>query len=734
MIAREGWKHHRGEAEDAHLPEFDDANWETVALPHNSREDRTNLEHPPFSGECWYRTRFEIPADVRDKRITLHFGPAMNRADVWLDGRHLATHRGDFLPFVVDISQQAEEGEHLLAVHLISDDPAQAASVRLSSTVDFCVFGGLQRPVELRIRDRLYIADEFEGDARSGGIAVDSERLSGGEARVRVSVHVRNDFDYAREAYVRMTLQDPDGRMIGSVETPPASVEEMGMQPFEQVFIVPAPALWSPISPSLYKLEATVVDRDGLQHSRTQAFGIRTLQISESGGVVLNGERVYLRGVYRHEEYPFVGNAMSAEMHERDALRIRSAGFNFVRMAHHPQSAAFLDACDRVGLLVMNCVPGWLWYSDSDGQVESAEYRCRSLVKRDRNHPSVVLWEISLNESNVPDSYVRRLHEAVHAVGPNGSTYTLAWEQGDIYDVHGRARIEGPQERWSASADRVLCEYGMPDETDANGIRALTDCRRGSGHDQLLYQAQQYYAGHVMNRESASLGDSLHSMFDHNSTTPPGLATIGCLDMMRLNKYAAELFRSLVPVETGGPVVAVASPWAPYMEGRVVVFTNCDVLSVFVNGQLKDTVKPEPAMGANAPVLFETGAYEAGTVRVVGYINDEEVAEVEVQSPDKATMLNLQVEDAGAGLQSGGEDAVFVYARVCDAAGRVVTDIAPEVRFTVEGAGVNAGHAQCRPEAGIAATLVRSKAMAGEIKVTAIASGLQEATLRFTAQ
>ncbi len=201
-----------------------------------------------------------------------------------------------------------------------------------------------------------------------------------------------------------------------------------------------APRLWSPAAPHLYRLLCEVLDGGAVVDAEIHRIGIRHLAIGPDG-FRINGDAMFLRGANRHQEHPYVGYALSDAAQYRDARRIKQAGFDYVRLSHYPQSPAFMDACDELGLVVMNCIPGWQYFNP-DPAFTALQYRnCRDLVRRDRNHACVVLWEVSLNESPMPPEFIARTHAIAHEEYPGDQCFTAGWVHG--YDVYLHARQHG---------------------------------------------------------------------------------------------------------------------------------------------------------------------------------------------------------------------------------------------------------------------------------------------------
>ena len=255
-----------------------------------------------------------------------------------------------------------------------------------------------------------------------------------------VQTHVRNDHRDARTFRVNTLLLGLDGRTIASQRSAAVVLESGADTTVALNLEVKSPRLWSPRNPNLYSVRSTITSGAEVVDSEQLRVGIRRIDIS-GDGFRINGEKMFLRGTNRHQEYPYVGYAVPAAAQHRDARRIKDAGFDYIRLSHYPQSPAFMDACDELGIVLMDSIPGWQYFG-KDPEFAELQYRnCRDLIRRDRNHPSVVMWEVSLNETGMPKEFIAKTHAIAHEEYPGDQCYTCGWTYG--YDVFIQARQHG---------------------------------------------------------------------------------------------------------------------------------------------------------------------------------------------------------------------------------------------------------------------------------------------------
>jgi beta-galactosidase len=459
-----GWRFLRDDPPDAASPALDDSAWERATLPHTARVEAlvtgvgsSGSPDAQWQGICWYRRKLRLEPGEAGRRVLLRFEGAMNVAEVWLDGERLGGHLGGWLPFVLDLTGRLAPGrDHQLAVRLDNrDDPVTGP--KPLAQLDFNMYGGLYRPVYLIRTDPLRITDPIlAARPASGGVFVTYPRAGADAATVRVQVHVANAYPEPRTFRVRATLHAPGDQVVAAATSGPRTLASGSDEEVVQELEVRAPALWSPGAPNLHTLACEVVTDAGTVDAQTLRIGIRRLEIAP-GRFSINGETMFLRGTNRHQEYPYVGYALSDAAQYRDARKIKEAGFDFIRLSHYAHAPAFMDACDELGLVVMDCIPGWQFFNRDPAFAEVQYRNCQDLLRRDRNHACVALWEVSLNESWMPPEFLARTRAIAHEEYPGDQCFTAGWMRG--YDVFLQARQHGGCHHETNDAC-IVDEYG----------------------------------------------------------------------------------------------------------------------------------------------------------------------------------------------------------------------------------------------------------------------------------
>ena len=736
-----------------------DATWESVVLPHTPRLEDAKVRFP-WQGICWYRKTFPADPAWQGKKVFLEFGAAMQIADVWFNGQHLTRHLGGYQKFQLDLTAGLKfDGPNVVAVRLDNRDTDLVPPGKPTRDLDFIYPGGLYRGASLVITDPVHVSDAVTANVEAGGgVFVTEDGISAAQAAVHVKTHVVNETgQIASQCRVQSAILGPDGTTVADSASFSVMIAAGAGHPFLQDFVVKNPELWHPDHPWLYTVRTTVL-REGKPVDQLKTrFGIRRLALGKRFSI--NGEEFHIRGSNRHQEYPYLEYALSPAAARRDAVKIKEAGLNFVRLSHYPQDPAFLDACDELGILVQAPIPGWQMFRANPSFVSRSYQDVRDLIRRDRNHPSIVFWEPNLNEtSGQPEDFMRAHYEIAHAEYPGDQCFTF----GDGYPKkHG----------WDWDVQGFAREYG---DFGFGGNESTTRQTRARGEAGMLQQAWNFlWCLNDMNKAYADpaatfLGSATWCMFDYNRGYDKNPCWAGMMDIFRLPKFTYFFFQSqrdpqiTQPGVESGPMAYIANFWtASPTPKKVVVFSNCQEVELQINGHVIRRQKPDtgpdtrysgkkdvsfetngtdynttggnPFDGGNAshlphpPFTFFEVPWQAGELRAVGYLNGKPAAQYAVRTPQAPASLKLEFDTAHTALTADGADAVFVRALVLDKNGTIVPDATPAVKFAVQGGAKLVGANPVNAEAGIGSILLQAGTDAGAITVRAEAAGLRAA-------
>jgi len=728
--------------------------WEQVSIPHTAAIEPLVIKAAQWQGDCFYRKFFTLPLDDKNKHLAIKFEGAMQVAQVYLNGELIHTNLGGYLPFYVEIYDHVKFGEeNCLVVKLNNEDNLQVPPGKPIADLDFNIFSGVYRNVSLVVKDRLHISDVINRNKiAGGGVFVSFSEVEEKSALVNVKVDVENENAESKDVKVQLLLTLED-EIVSEVISLPQRINKNGNSEFKLNLKVEQPELWSPDSPVLYSLIVNVLDGDKLCDSQKERIGIRSIKFSAKEGFTINEKPIKLRGTNRHQEYPYVGYALSDNANYRDAWKIKKAGFNFVRLSHYPQTKSFLNACDELGLLVMDAIPGWQFFGDSVFQA-NAIMDVRKMVRRDRNHPSIILWEASLNESGMTKEFMQKAHQTVHEEYPGLDVYTCGWLD-DVYDLYIPARQHGiPPYYWnnySKNKPILIAEYGDWEYYAQNAgfnqkaFKNLSNEERNSrqlrahGQKRLAQQALNYQEAHNNNLLGSAVGDANWLMFDYNRGYAPDLEASGIMDIFRLPKFAYYFYQSQVNIgesqqnEFAQPMLFIANYYNDPSFLDVKIYSNCDEVELFLDGKSIEKRKPDNDFNSlhlsHPPFTFNLDAFVPGELLAKGYVDGQVVASDSRRTPENAESVVLWIDESGKKLEKGCNDIVFLYAAVVDKFRTVIPNAQNRIKFIVEGDAEIIGTNPVRAEAGIATVLLKAGNTAGVIKIKAEAAGLASGNL-----
>ncbi len=725
--------------------------WVTVSLPHTPKIEPKVMDGQ-WQGICWYKKVFSLPNGCKNKQLFLKFDGAMNVCEVWVNGTKLIKKQGGYLPVVVNFTHAAfYDKPNEILVRLDNTDN-ETTGPKPMRQLDFNMYGGLYRDAFLIIKNPVHISDPIEaGLTASGGVFVTYPKVSSQQATVHIKTHIQNQSDQSRNVSVVQELWD-GSKMIAEIASPEIEMNAGSAHEDISTLLVRHPQLWSPKSPKLYQLKTILVANDKVADAIETRIGIREINITKEG-FSINGEKMFLRGVNRHQDYPYIGYALSNEAQYRDAMKIKEAGFDYVRLSHYPHAPAFMDACDELGLVVLNAILGWQYYSTNPEFQQQILQTGRDLIRRDRNHPCVIAWELSLNESWMDEYFIDSLHSIVHSEYSGHNTYSAGWQEYG-YDIYLQARQHRLEHYNPPQKPYIVSEYGdweyyamnagLNQDKWQNLLQAERSSRQllADGEVRLLQQATNIQEAHNDNFNTPAFADGYWVMFDYNRGYANDLEASGIMSIDRLPKFSYYFFQSQrSPFEKSnlyksGPMVFIATYWNEQSPLNVRIFSNCEQVELFLNGRSLGVQKPDSNNIsfnlAHPPFTFKLKAFEKGTLNAKGYIGGKQVAEHAVRTPEAATNLCLAIEESGRPLRAGGGDMVFIHARLIDHNGTVVPQNGVQVEFQVDGDAQIVNPEAIRTEAGIASALMKVNAKNKSFHISARTLGVDPVSIMVT--
>lgn len=778
------WKFFKGDTPGAQAPNFADAHWRTVDLPHDWSIEGPFSESEPTGGPGgylptgigWYRKRLPSLAAFQNRRVSVEFDGVYQNSEVWINGRYLGKRPYGYITFVYDLTPHLQPGENVLAVRV--DNSHQPNSRWYSGS-------GIYRHTWLVITNPVHVAQ--------WGTFVTTPRVSAQTATVRAQTRVRNNSESSQVCTLSSVIVDAGETAIVSTETT-QEITRGGEYEFTQDLPVDRPALWEAESPHLYTMRSTVRVNGNVVDEYRTPFGVRQAVFDADRGFLLNGRHVKLNGACVHHAAGSVGAAVPERVWERRLEILKEMGVNAIRTSHNPPAPEFLDMCDRMGLLVMD--ESFDEWRVGKGQIgpfgyalyfdEWHERDVVDFVHRDRNHPSVVLWSAG---NEIPDQThpngvetLRELLEIFHREDPTRPV-TAACDQIaaepkstpaeflNLLDVVGYNYVD----RWRDRREKYyeIDRHANPQRrfigTESSGMGGV----RGD-YSWLWPGAPPSYFGFRTNSwlDTEALwkfvstyeyvsGDFMWAGIDYlgEARWPSRSSSSGVLDTCGFTKDGFYFYQSQWSQK---PVLHLFPHWNwKGREGqfvRVLCYTNCDTVELFLNGKSLGVKGFEfPRLGmeqkygtypVRARVLRTTDdlhlawdvPYEPGTIKAIGIKDGKTAIEAEVSTTTEPAAILLSADRNS--IAAGQRDVVHITAAVQDEQGRTVPDADNELTFIVQGEGKLIGLDSGDPQShedfkanhrkvfhGLCLAIVQSAMRPGQMQVAASSPGLKPHSL-----
>ena len=757
------WRFHKGAVEGAETKEFNDKDWTVVSLP-------DGIEYLPteasgcinYQGEVWYRKHFTPDAALKGKKLFLHFEAIMGKSKVFVNGKLLTEHFGGYLPVIADVTDVLDwNGDNVIAVWADNSDDPSYPPGKAQDVLDYTYFGGIYRDCWLIAHNNVFITDpNYENEVAGGGLFVAFGKVSDALAEVQLKIHVRNATKNPFSGRVEYMLLQPDGTEVARLSDK-IQVKAGRATTVSDRMPVKQPMLWTPSTPTLYNLLVRVLDKEGnVIDGYRRRIGIRSIEFKGKDGFYLNG-RPYgkpLIGANRHQDFAVVGNAVANSIHWRDAKKLKDVGMEIIRNAHCPQDPAFMDACDELGLFVIVNTPGWQFWNDAPEFAQRVYSDIRNVVRRDRNHPSVWLWEPILNETWYPADFAKNTRDIVDAEYPYPYCYSgsdseaRGHENFPVYFAHP-ANMQDASKEIDPTKTYFTREWG-DNVDDWSSHNSPSRVARNWGEQPMRVQAQHYACPYypmtsydVLYKQSPQhVGGCLWHSFDHQRGYHPDPFYGGLMDVFRQPKYSYYMFMAQRPAVKNdrnagsGPMVYIAHEMTPFSGKDVTVYSNCDEVRLTFNkgGKTYTYKKDKNRPGMPSPVITFPDVYDFMMDKAFsrtqkqddvyllaeGLIDGKVVATHKVVPARRPEKILLWMDNEGTDLKADGSDFVTVVAAVADKNGNIKRLNNYNIRFSIEGEGRLLGGPGVLANPvpvkwGTAPVLVQSTLKPGKIRITA---------------
>jgi beta-galactosidase len=698
-----------------------DSDFTAVTLPHSNKiVPHHNFDVREYAFISTYRKRFSLPEAVNGRRVWLAFEAVMLASQVWINGHSLGEYDGGFTPFAYDITDYLREGENIVQVRVDSTERPDIPP--FGYIVDYLTFGGIYREVALDYLPQPHIADVF---VRTYDVLTPTPRAE-------VDVLIKSRLLSSAPLTLTVAIHDAQGAVVAHREAP-VTLSDSGETHLTVAFDdLPPVTLWSLENPVRYSLH-TALSSSGqvIDDNGAFAFGFREA-VFRPDGFTLNGEKVKLRGVNRHQIYPYIGAAAPARLQRKDADICKyELSVNIVRTSHYPQSRHFLDRCDEIGLLVFEEIPGWQNIGDSDWKGISLR-DVEAMILRDRNHPSIIIWGVRINESWDDEAFYTATNALAHKLDPTRQTGGVRYFQESQFleDVF------------------TLNDFSNAIVEPLNQPHLVTEFL-GHMYPTKTYDQEERQVEHALRHariqnQAAGMGNVTGAiawcMFDYNTHVEFGsgdrICYHGVMDMWRLPKFAAHFYES--QIEPATRIVLQAATFYAFGDKSngggdndfdYIVFSNCDEIEVFLDDtSLAGRITPardryphlaHPPFYIGDGQMWYTHRLRVPDARIVGYINGQAVAETRLSADKLPVALTLTPDDAE--LHADGADMTRLVFKLVDPYGHRLPHAHAVVSFSIEGEAELIGVNPFPLVGGQAAMYVKAKHSAGRVVVRASA-------------
>src|SRR5271168_3600790 len=720
------WRYNPVFVEGAHEKNFDDSGFDRVVVPHtNVRLPWHSFDEKLYEFISIYRRRFKLPPAAAGHRVFVDFEGVMTASTVWINGVRLGEYKGGYTPFSFDLTPHIDfSGENVLAVDVDSRERPDIPP--FGYQIDYLTFGGIYREVSLRIVPSTFIENVFAKpkDVLSAhpGLDVECFLLHTEPSREGLTLEVE--------------LRDGDRSVAkSSVRVPSADAAAEPTTHTVHFENLSGIKLWDLVHPNLYSVHVRLLRGTELVDADRRTIGFREAQFTDHG-FSLNGTVIKLRGLDRHQTFPFVGQAMPGRAQRSDARILRkNLKCNIVRTSHYPQSRHFLDACDEMGLLVLEEIPGWQHIGPLPWQDISVDDVSR-MVRRDWNHPSIILWGVRINESKDDHDFYVRTNAMAHKLDPSRQTCGIRanYDSELLEDVFTWNDFGFPLKppNHPAFLNTEFVGHTYPAKSIDN-MERLTEhtLRHVRVHDQLASNPQ--YAGGIG-----------WCAFDYNTHADFGsgdrICYHGVADIFRERKPAGGFYKSQCDPEEE-IVLEPAFHWARNDESigftKGLVSSNCDNLKFYLKGELIADAQPDREQFSHLkypPFFPDLGKADLSALwadlRIDGYIGGKQVISRSYSGKGLDQKFTLLPDDTS--LVADGADTARVVLRVTDEFDNIRPYACDPIVFTLEGPADLIGDNPFGLVGGTGAVWIRAKQEAGTLVLTGKHPRLGEQKVTFT--
>ena len=722
-IINQGWKFQLGNPEaENYKSDLDDSKWETVNIPHTLeltsltldglQDEKTQLVFHRKVG--WYRR--DIQVSDSQKKVFLEFEGAHQVTDVWVNEKHVGQHGvGGYTPFHFDITNYVERGK-LNQITVLCDNRRSEVVPPDPGPFDYVKFSGLYRDVYLVETNPIHVT--FNWETLNSGVNITTPTIDpvNKNATINIKTSVKNETAETQNIEIVTRIVNREELVVlrlCDIKKIKPGVEYQ----FNQIGSLEDDVeFWDVDNPYLYRVNSIIRSNGKDIDFVENKIGLRKFELDSEKGFILNNKPIELIGFNRHQQYPYIGDAVPNSLHYKDMLQFKEFGFNIMRTAHYPQDDALIEACDELGILVYEEAPTWISISKNDKWWDNLEKSARTMVRNHRNHASIVMWGAGVNHRG----YVPRIHNTIKQEDPirltasQGARWT-GWQASGLTDINANM-LYGPF-LWDRSEPIFAMEGGR-------GAAAVAPYKKDPMMTGLIsWTAHAYYTFHPKH-------DKANSKIDR---TRSGMMTIFRYPRPQFEWYKSELLED--------PFIYIKEDWVPETK-EITVFSNADEVELLLNGEriAKSTPSTDTIYDGldHPPFHFKNVDYKSGELVARGKLKSGETIEFTKQTPGKPYAIKLELDTNGRDFTADSNDILMAYARIVDKKGTTVSNTKNLVQFSVKGnASVIGDNADINAnpmftEYGVAPALLKAGNTAGTITVYAKSKGLKSDSVQVT--
>jgi beta-galactosidase len=716
-------------------PKFNDSKWSAISLPHTWSTYETTGELHPFImdpsesdnpywwiGWGWYRKHFTIKKDNSDRKVFIEFEGVQKYCKVWLNGKLLGDHKGGYGSFDFDITGYLKPGEDNLLAVAVNNKQNDQFKIPPMEAGNFDVYGGIYRDVTLVLKDKLYIP--MQGSAsHEGGTFITTPQVSKKEAVVRVQTWVKNDNKEKKNCTLKTSIADATNKIVQVIKSS-VVINPGQLYRFDQSGKpIKNPHLWCNEDPYLYKVYTEVLDGNEVVDIYTSPLGFRWFRWNyKEDFLYVNGRKMVVHGGNRLQEYPWLGDAIPKWITVMDYLDMSgNLNYNFIRTAHYPNDKLVYELADKSGIVIEEESPS---IKNQIFSVEVQVQQMKEMIRRDRNHPSIMFWSMGSETNHAVDSKfavaedTTRILTTFHVSDGSAGAYVKHTEKNLDIENLLRCTIRGWYNKDVKDMEPSDCQYCGTEEHQQNMLRASG--RFGTGN-----LCTWLYEDHGADREY------LNSPVLH--VNPKGY-----VDIYRVPKYAYYFWQATYCKK---PMVFIQPHyWRSQYIGQkkdIVVNSNCDKVELLINGRSQGFQYPDESNFHS--VTFKNILVERGTISTIAERNIDKITSQIILAAEPAKVI-LTSSNRKIGADRSSES--IITADIVDSQGNHVYGANNIIKWTVTGPATLVGpsiyesdiNKQHQME-GVwymdmpVSNVIRSTGRPGKIRITVSASGLASGSI-----